>query len=439
MNILVVGGGGREHALAWKLAQGLRVAKVFVAPGNAGTAREPGLRNVAPATIPDLVYFALSEPIDLTVVGPEAPLAEGIVDAFRAAGLRIFGPTRAAAQLESSKDFAKAFMQRHGLPTADYRTFSDAHEAHVHIDARGAPIVVKADGLAAGKGVVVAQDVAQAHAAVDAMLVGNAMGDAGARVVIEDFLDGEEASFIVMVDGRNVLPLASSQDHKRLRDGDAGPNTGGMGAYSPAPVVTPEMHARIMREVILPAVNGMAADGIPYTGFLYAGVMIDAAGNPRVLEFNCRLGDPETQPIMARLKSDLVDLIAHAVDGTLDQVEAEWDRRAALGVVLAAPGYPERPRKGDVIEGLDRVTREAHPDVHVFHAGTTFEDDRAVVSGGRVLCVTALGDSVRLAQRAAYAAIGEIRFDGMQFRTDIGHRALAPRSPVGSAVAGPDK
>ena len=425
MNVLVIGGGGREHALAWKIAQSPRVARVFVAPGNAGTARDPAFVNVAVTAIADLVDFARREQIGLTVVGPEAPLAAGVVDAFRAAGLRIFGPTQAAAQLESSKDFAKAFMARHGLPTAQYRTFTDAHAAHAYIAERGAPIVVKADGLAAGKGVVVATTREEADAAVDAMLVGNTMGAAGARVVIEDFLAGEEASFIVMVDGRHVLALASSQDHKRLRDGDAGPNTGGMGAYSPAPIVTPAMHARIMREVIMPAVNGMAADGIPYTGFLYAGVMIGADGVPKVLEFNCRMGDPETQPIMVRLKSDFVDLVDHAVAGTLDTVEAEWDRRAALGVVLAAAGYPDAPRKGDVIEGLDRVTATAHPDVHVFHAGTAEDGGNAAVSGGRVLCVTALGDSVRLAQRAAYAAIAEIRFAGMQFRTDIGHRAIA--------------
>jgi phosphoribosylamine--glycine ligase len=327
MNVLVIGGGGREHALAWKAAQSPRVAKVFVAPGNAGTAREPGVVNIAATAIADLVAFAKSEPVGLTIVGPEAPLAEGVVDAFRAAGLKIFGPVQAAAQLEASKDFAKAFMTRHGIPTAAYATFTDAAGAHAYVDARGAPIVVKADGLAAGKGVVVATTVGEAHAAIDAMLVGNSMGAAGARVVIEEFVSGEEASFIVMVDGRNVLPLASSQDHKRLADGDRGPNTGGMGAYSPAPVVTPALHARIMREVIGPAVSGMTADGIPYTGFLYAGVMIDAAGNPKVLEFNCRLGDPETQPIMMRLKTDLVDLVEHAVNGTLDQAEAEWDRR----------------------------------------------------------------------------------------------------------------
>ncbi|HMA30732.1 MAG TPA: phosphoribosylamine--glycine ligase [Casimicrobiaceae bacterium] len=427
MNVLIVGSGGREHALAWKIAQSPRVAKVFVAPGNAGTARDPDLTNVPVEDIATLVAFAKRESVGLTVVGPEAPLAAGIVDAFRASGLRIFGPTRAAAQLESSKDFAKAFMLRHGIPTADYRTFTDAGAAHAWVDSRGVPIVVKADGLAAGKGVVVAADVAEAHAAIDAMLPGNAVGEAGARVVIEDFLEGEEASFIVMADGTHVLALASSQDHKRLSDGDQGPNTGGMGAYSPAPVVTPTVHARIMRDVIVPAVNGMAAEGMPYTGFLYAGVMIDATGAPRVLEFNCRLGDPETQPILARLRSDLVVLLDHALAGTLDRIEAEWDRRAALTVVLAAAGYPASPRKGDVIDGLDRITDDAHPGVTVFHAGTTLSDGEVRVSGGRVLGVTALGDSIRQAQRAAYAAVSAIHFDGMQYRSDIGHRALTRR------------
>jgi phosphoribosylamine--glycine ligase len=422
MNVLVIGSGGREHALAWKLAQSPRVARVYVAPGNAGTAREEGIANVALTAIPDLVAFA-QEHSALAVVGPEAPLAAGVVDAFRAAGLPIFGPTQAAAQLESSKDYAKAFMVRHGIPTARYATFTDAGAAHAYVDAEGAPIVVKADGLAAGKGVVVAATAAEAHAAIDAMLTGNAMGAAGARVVIEECLEGEEASFIVMVDGRNVLALASSQDHKRLLAGDEGPNTGGMGAYSPAPVVTPGLHARIMREIILPTVQGMAGEGIPYTGFLYAGVMIDAAGNPKTLEFNCRLGDPETQPILVRLKSDLCDLVLRAVAGTLDTVEVEWDRRAALGVVLAAAGYPESPRRGDVVTGLDAGA----PDVKVFHAGTSLQDGRVVVTGGRVLCVTALGDSLKQAQRAAYAAIAGIHFDGMQFRTDIGHRALAAR------------
>ncbi len=423
MNVLVIGGGGREHALAWRLARSPRVARVFVAPGNAGTAREPELVNVPITDIAELVAFAKRE-VQLTVVGPEAPLAAGVVDAFRAACLPIFGPTRAAAQLESSKDFAKAFMARHGIPTAEYQTFTDAAAAHAYVDARGAPIVVKADGLAAGKGVVVATTLAEAHAAIDAMLVGNTMGSAGARVVVEDFLVGEEASFIVMVDGRHVLPLASSQDHKRLMDGDHGPNTGGMGAYSPAPVVTPEVHARIMREIITPTVQGMAADGIPYSGFLYAGVMIDAAGHAKALEFNCRMGDPETQPIMMRLTSDFVTILEHAIGGTLDRVEAEWDRRVALGVVLAAGGYPDAPAKGAVIGGLDRVNAETHPDVHVFHAGTGSSGDDVVVTGGRVLCVTALGDSVRQAQKRAYDAIGAIHFDGMQYRRDIGFRAL---------------
>jgi phosphoribosylamine--glycine ligase len=427
MNVLVVGGGGREHALAWKVAQSPRVAKVFVAPGNAGTASDPDLVNVPLDTIPTLVAFAQRESIGLTIVGPEALLAEGIVDAFRAAGLRIFGPVRDAARLESSKDFAKAFMERHGIPTARYRTFTDAAEAHAYVDEHDAPIVVKADGLAAGKGVVVAADGREAHAAIDAMLGGRTLGDAGARVVVEDFLEGEEASFIVMADGVHALALASSQDHKRLGTGDAGPNTGGMGAYSPAPVVTPTVHARIMREVIVPTVNGMAAEGTPYSGFLYAGVMIDKSGAPRVLEFNCRLGDPETQPIMMRLRSDLVALVEHALAGTLDCVEAEWDRRAALTVVLAAAGYPEKPRRGDPIDGLDRITAQAHPDVAVFHAGTIDDAGRVRVNGGRVLGVTALGDSLRQAQRAAYSAIAAIRFDGMQYRTDIGHRALARR------------
>ena len=423
MNVLVVGSGGREHALAWKIAQSPRVGRIFVAPGNAGTARESGLTNVALTAISELVAFAIAERIALTVVGPEAPLAAGIVDAFQSAGLKIFGPTQSAAKLESSKDFAKAFMARHRIPTAAYQTFTDAAAAHAYIDARGAPIVVKADGLAAGKGVVVAATVTEAHAAIDAMLVGNHLGDAGARVVIEDCLVGEEASFIVMADGRNVLPLASSQDHKRLRDGDLGPNTGGMGAYSPAPVVTPAIHARIMREIILPAINGMAADGHPYTGFLYAGVMIDAQGIPRTLEFNCRLGDPETQPILMRLKTDLVELLLHAVNATLDRADAEWDRRAALGVVLAAANYPEPPRTGDAIAGL----ADFGADCKVFHAATALAGEAVVTSGGRVLCVTALGETVRQAQRAAYATVADIRFDGMQFRSDIGHRAIASR------------
>ena len=428
MNVLIVGGGGREHALAWKAAQSPRVAKVFVAPGNAGTAADSDLTNVPIDEIPTLVAFAKREGVGLTIVGPEVPLAAGIVDAFAGAGLRIFGPTRAAARLESSKDFAKAFMARHAIPTAAYGTFTDAAAAHAYVRAHGAPIVVKADGLAAGKGVVVAAREDDAHAAIDTMLNGNATGEAGARVVVEAFLEGEEASFIVMADGVNALALATSQDHKRLGDGDLGPNTGGMGAYSPAPVVTPTVHARIMRDVIAPAMAGMAEEGTPYRGFLYAGVMIDASGAPRVLEFNCRLGDPETQPIMARLRSDLVVLVEHALDGTLDRVEAEWDRRHALTVVLAAAGYPDNPRRGDVIEGLDRVTPQSHPGVTVFHAGTRVEDAHVVVSGGRVLGVTALDDSLRQAQRAAYDAIAAIRFEGMQYRTDIGHRAVNRRS-----------
>jgi phosphoribosylamine--glycine ligase len=420
MKLLMIGSGGREHALAWKLAQSPKVQKVFVAPGNAGTALEEGLENLPITEIPALVAFAKKESIQLTVVGPEAPLAAGVVDAFQEAGLKIFGPVRAAAQLESSKDFAKAFMARHGLPTARYQTFSDVQKAKAYIEAEGAPIVVKADGLAAGKGVVVAMDKAEAHAAVEMMLTGNKLGDAGARVVIEEFLEGEEASFIVMSDGVHVLPLATSQDHKRLRDGDLGPNTGGMGAYSPAPVVTPKIHARVMREIILPAVQGMAKDGIPYVGFLYAGLMIDKAGNPRTLEFNCRMGDPETQPIILRLKSDLLELVERAVDGTLDKAEPEWDRRAALGVVLAAHGYPEEPRKGDRIEGVPKPAA----DCHVFHAGTRLDGKVPVTHGGRVLCVTALGDSVKMARTRAYEAVDRIRFDGMQFRKDIGHRAL---------------
>jgi len=423
MKILVVGSGGREHALAWRLAQSPRVHRVYVAPGNGGTAREPGLQNLPVTDLAVLAEFAQREQIAFTVVGPEAPLAAGIVDLFRSRGLRIFGPTRAAAQLESSKDFAKSFMKRHGIPTAGYETFTDAAAARAYVDARGAPIVIKADGLAAGKGVVVAGTLAEAHAAIDAMLLDNRMGDAGARVVIEDFLDGEEASFIVMSDGQHVLALASSQDHKRLRDGDEGPNTGGMGAYSPAPIVTPTIHARVLREIILPTVQGMAADGIEYTGFLYAGLMIDAAGNPRTLEFNCRMGDPETQPIMLRLKSDLVDLLEHAIDGTLDEVEAKWDRRTALGVVLAAAGYPDAPRKGDPVMALPADAE----DCVVFHAGTQLVDGQLLTSGGRVLTVTALGDSVRAAQRRAYDAVAQVRFAGQQYRTDIGHRALRPR------------
>lgn len=408
--------------MAWKLAHSPKVTRVLVAPGNAGTAHEALVENVAVTKVADLVELARRENVQFTVVGPEAPLAAGVVDAFQAAGLRIFGPTRGAAQLESSKDFAKRFMIRHGIPTARYQTFSDPAEAHAYLDANGAPIVIKADGLAAGKGVVVAQTLAEAHAAVDQMLVDNRMGDAGARVVIEEFMRGEEASFIVMADGRNVLALATSQDHKRLLDNDQGPNTGGMGAYSPAPVVTPEIHARVMREIIHPTLAGMSADGLAYTGFLYAGLMIDAAGQPRVVEFNCRLGDPETQPILMRLKTDFADLLEAGIDGQLDEIEAEWDRRIALGVVLAAHSYPNTPRQGDVITGLPTAERE---DVHVFHAGTALQGKDIVTSGGRVLCVTALGDNIRHAQKAAYEVADAIMFDGRQYRRDIGFRAIA--------------
>ncbi len=425
MKVLVVGSGGREHALAWRLARSPRVTTVYVAPGNAGTARDAGLQNVTLTDIGALAEFAARQGVAFTVVGPEGPLAAGIVDTFRERGLRIFGPTRAAAQLESSKDFAKAFMKRHGIPTAEYQTFTDAQAAHAYVDARGAPIVIKADGLAAGKGVVVATSLEQAHQAIDAMLVDNRMGSAGARVVIEDFLEGEEASFIVMVDGKHVLPLATSQDHKRLLDGDAGPNTGGMGAYSPAPVVTPTVHARVLREIIQPTVAGMARDGIPFTGFLYAGLMIDSQGNPRTLEFNCRMGDPETQPIMARIKSDLAEVFELAIDGRLDQAEIAWDRRTALGVVMAAAGYPDAPRGGDVIEGLAADGNGDREDTVVFHAGTTMREGKVVTAGGRVLCVTALGDSVKIAQAAAYQAVQGIRFAGAQYRSDIGHRAIA--------------
>ena len=431
MKILVIGAGGREHALAWKLAQSPRVSRVFVAPGNAGTAGEEGVSNVPHAAIAALRDFARAEAIGLTVVGPEAPLAAGVVDAFQNAGLRIFGPTQQAAQLESSKDFAKSFMVRHRLPTASYATFTDAAAAHAHIEAQGAPIVVKADGLAAGKGVIVAGTREEAHAAIDMMLVENRMGTAGARVVIEEFLEGEEASFIVLADGKHALPLASSQDHKRLRDGDSGPNTGGMGAYSPAPVVTPAVHARVMREVIDPAIAGMRADGVPYTGFLYAGLMVGRDGQIKVLEFNCRMGDPETQPILLRLKSDLVTLIEHALEGTLDATDAEWDPRVALGVVLAAQGYPEEPVKGAIIEGLP----QPGDDYRVFHAGSALEDGRVVVNGGRVLCVTALGHNVRTAQKRAYEIVSRIRFDGMQYRTDIGFHALVTRKRDAAGAA----
>ena len=424
MKVLVIGGGGREHAIAWKLAQSPKVTKVFVAPGNGGTALSLDLNNIAITDVRALREWAQENKIGLTVVGPEAPLAAGVVDEFRAHGMRIFGPTKAAAQLESSKAFSKAFMRRHGIPTADYDTFTDPAQAHAYIDQLGAPIVVKADGLAAGKGVVVATTLQEAHEAVDFMLVDNKYGavhnEGGARVVIEEFLTGEEASFIVLCDGKNVAALATSQDHKRLQDGDQGPNTGGMGAYSPAPVVTADVHARAMREIILPTIRGMEKDGIPYTGFLYAGLMIDAQGHAKTLEFNCRMGDPETQPIIMRLKSDLLDVMIAAVDGKLDQIELQWDRRTALGVVMAAHGYPEAPRQGDAIHGLPAD----QDDAMVFHAGTVQDGEQLRVSGGRVLCVTALGDNVRQAQQRAYDVARGIHFDGAQYRRDIGHRAI---------------
>ena len=418
MKVLVIGSGGREHALAWKLAQGDRVQTVYVAPGNGGTATEPGLKNL-PLTDPvALADFCQAEKVALTVVGPEAPLAAGVVDVFRARGLRIFGPTRGAAQLESSKAFAKEFMQRHGIPTALYATFTEAAAAHAHVDKHGAPIVIKADGLAAGKGVVVAMTLEEAHAAIDHMLT-----KVGERVVIEDFMDGEEASFIVLCDGKSVLTLATSQDHKRVGDGDTGPNTGGMGAYSPAPVVTPNVHAKVMQEIIQPTIAGMAKDGLPFTGFLYAGLMIDAQGQPRTVEFNCRLGDPEAQVILMRLKSDLFEVLMQATDSTgpgLAGVDLQWDRRTALGVVMAAHGYPAAPRAGDSIAGVPPVAA----DLHVFHAGTGWHDGVLRSHGGRVLCVTALGDSVRLAQQRALEAVRQIHFDGAQWRSDIGHRAI---------------
>ena len=424
MKVLVLGNGGREHALAWKLAQSPKVSQVFVAPGNGGTARDPQLKNVPISDVKQLADFAVEQKVALTVVGPEAYLAAGAVDEFRARGLRIFGPTKAAAQLESSKAFAKAFMKRHGIPTAAYETFTDTAAAHAYVDAQGAPIVIKADGLAAGKGVVVAMTLPEAHEAIDWILADNKLGvvhnEGGARVVIEEFLQGEEASFIVLCDGKHVVPLATSQDHKRLLDGDQGPNTGGMGAYSPAPVVTPNVHAKAMHEIILPTIAGMAKDGHPFTGFLYAGLMIDEHGQPRTVEFNTRMGDPETQPIMMRLKSDLLDVLLHGAEGTLDQVELQWDRRAALGVVLAAHGYPLSPRKGDAITGLPADG----PDGMVFHAGTVLDGEVLRTSGGRVLCATALGESVKQAAQHAYELAASIEFDGRQLRTDIGHRAI---------------
>jgi phosphoribosylamine--glycine ligase len=416
MKLLVVGGGGREHALAWKLSQSPRVSTVFVAPGNAGTALTPGVINFPSSSIPVLVEFALRQGIAFTVVGPEAPLAAGIVDAFKARGLKIFGPTQSATKLESSKEFAKAFMLQNGIPTAKYQSFGDAQSAHRYIAERGAPIVIKKDGLAAGKGVVVAMSEDEASSAVGAFLEESPQ----CKLVIEDYVAGEEASFIVIADGKNVLPLATSQDHKRLLDGDQGPNTGGMGAYSPAPVVTPELHAKIMREVIDPVIAGMARDGHPYTGFLYAGLMIGDNGAINVLEFNCRLGDPEAQPLIMRLKSDLYSLIDRALDGTLDQIEVQWDRRTALGVVLAAEGYPSSPRKGDVISGLP----EPAEDFGVFHSGTKLQDGNVVTDGGRVLCVTALADTVKMAKLRAYEIANEISFSGRHMRNDIGNRAM---------------
>ncbi|MCO4088572.1 MAG: phosphoribosylamine--glycine ligase [Limnohabitans sp.] len=424
MKVLVVGSGGREHAMAWKLAQSPKVQLVYVAPGNGGTAKDKNLVNVPITDLALLRQWALDNGIGLTLVGPEAPLAAGIVDDFRAHGLRIFGPTQAAAQMESSKAFSKAFMQRHGIPTAEFETFTDPALAHAYVDRQGAPIVVKADGLAAGKGVVVAMTLSQAHEAIDFMLLDNTLGVAhnagGARVVIEEFLQGEEASFMVLCDGKNVAALATSQDHKRLLDGDEGPNTGGMGAYSPAPVVTAEVHARAMREVILPTIRGMEKDGIPYTGFLYAGLMIDPQGRIKTLEFNCRMGDPETQPILMRLKSDLFEVLMAATGEGLNQLEMEWDRRVALGVVMAAAGYPLDPRKGDAVTGLPKDLNDAM----VFHAGTTEKDGQILTSGGRVLCVTVLADSVKQAQQKAYQEAIPIAFEGMQMRQDIGYRAI---------------
>jgi phosphoribosylamine---glycine ligase len=425
MKVLVIGGGGREHALAWRLKQSPRVNKVFVAPGNAGTAFEEGLKNIPITAISDLINFVKNELVEITIVGPEAPLAEGIVDAFRLAGLKIFGPTKQAIQLESSKDYSKSFMLRHGIPTAAYAAFCDPVKAHKYLDKIGAPIVIKADGLAAGKGVKVAMTLSEAHETVDAMLVSNSMGGAGEKILIEEFLEGEEVSFIVMADGKNVLPLATSQDYKRLGEGNQGPNTGGMGAYSPASIVTPELHERIINEVIDPVIKGMAEEGQPYTGFLYAGLMIGKGESINVLEYNCRMGDPETQSIMLRLKSDLSILVENAIDGTLNNVDAEWDCRAALGVVMAACGYPEMPRKGDVIHGLSELIFKdgLEKDFHVFQAGTKMggKDGKEIVTaGGRVLCVTALGDDVKNARYRAYEISNKIYFEGCQMRGDIG-------------------
>ncbi|MCL2589315.1 MAG: phosphoribosylamine--glycine ligase [Betaproteobacteria bacterium] len=424
MKLLVIGSGGREHAIAWCLARTRGLQKIYVAPGNAGTAAERELENLSISDPQELAKFATDNKVFLTIVGPEAPLADGIVDIFRARGLRIFGPTKAAAQLESSKDFAKRFMVRHRIPTATFETFTNAESAHAYVEKQGAPIVIKADGLAAGKGVVVAETLKEAHITIDDMLASNKLGEAGARIVIEEFLNGEEVSFIVMADGKNVLPLASSQDHKRIGDGDIGPNTGGMGAYSPAPAVTPSIHAKIMREVINPVIKGMAQEGMPYTGFLYAGLMILKDGSIKVLEFNCRMGDPEAQPILMRLKSDFLKLLEHAIDGKLDKIEAEWDLKVALGVVLASAKYPGTPRTGNIIKGLP-PDNSFGEDAHVFHAGTAFnKTEKIVTSGGRVLCVTALGVNVRAAQKRVYELIETISFTGMQYRRDIGYRAI---------------
>ncbi|MEQ9863155.1 phosphoribosylamine--glycine ligase [Pectobacterium aroidearum] len=423
MNILVIGNGGREHALAWKAAQSPLAKRVYVAPGNAGTALEAALTNVdiAATDVPALVAFAQENHIDLTIVGPETPLVIGVVDAFQSAGLKIFGPSQAAAQLEGSKAFTKDFLARHNIPTAEYQNFTEVEPALAYVRRKGAPIVIKADGLAAGKGVIVAMTLQEAENAIQDMLAGNAFGDAGHRIVVEEFLDGEEASFIVMVDGKNVLPMATSQDHKRVGDKDTGPNTGGMGAYSPAPVVTDEIHQRVMDQVIWPTVNGMAAEGNTYVGFLYAGLMISADGQPKVIEFNCRFGDPETQPIMLRLRSDLVELCLAACDGTLDQKDSVWDDRPSLGVVLAAGGYPADYNTGDVISGLPQQDAE---DGKVFHAGTKLNGINVVTSGGRVLCVTALGNTVAEAQQRAYEIAAGIQWQGVFCRKDIGYRAI---------------
>ena len=420
MKVLVIGSGGREHAMAWKLSQSNKVNSVFIAPGNGGTHLNPKFKNIDLIDINLLANFAIEEKIDLTVIGPELPLSKGIVDLFRSKHLNVFGPTQKAAQLESSKDFAKDFMYRHNIPTAKYKTFKMPNDAHRYIDEQGAPIVIKADGLASGKGVIVAMTEKEAHDAIDFMLVDNKFGDAGAKVVIEEFLEGEEASFMVICDGKTILPLATSQDHKRLLDADLGPNTGGMGAYSPAPVVTEEIYSKVMKEIICPAIDGMAKDGIPFTGFLYAGLMITKKGDIKTLEYNCRMGDPETQPILMRLKSDLFEVLYKASLGQLDSTEIEWDKRTALAVVLASAGYPEAPKLNDEIHIEDHLI----PDSYIFHAGTVYKDNKLLTSGGRVLAVTALGDSVKEAQSRVYEAINTVKFDGAQYRKDIGFRAL---------------